>query len=118
MSKVEAWVREAAYLVELDLLDRRGLRQKWQAIDDNIKDEIRGRWSRLIQQVYTDYNADPASYLARAERLGEVLRELVEAWGNGTCEEENYATMKQRWMDALIAARAVLAETEKEAEHE
>ena len=46
----------------------------------------------------------------RVLKMTNALRELVEAWGNGTCEEENYATMKQRWTDALIAARAVLNE--------
>lgn len=31
-----------------DLTDRRGLRQEWDAIDDDIQDEIRNVWIQIV----------------------------------------------------------------------
>jgi hypothetical protein len=37
-------------LIEDDLTDRRGLRGQWEMLDDEIRDEIRDEWARLIRQ--------------------------------------------------------------------
>lgn len=34
--------------IERDLTNRRGLRQEWAQIADEIKDEIRQKWARLV----------------------------------------------------------------------
>ena len=36
--------------IERDLRDRRGLRSEWEAIDDEILDEIRDKWAALIRK--------------------------------------------------------------------
>lgn len=34
-----------------DLTDRRGLRQEWEQIDDDIKDEIRETWIAAVREL-------------------------------------------------------------------
>lgn len=35
-----------------DLTDRRGLRQEWEQIDDEIQDEIREEWVEIVSRAY------------------------------------------------------------------
>lgn len=37
-----------------DLTDRRGLRQEWENCDDEVRDEIRATWIKLINEVKGD----------------------------------------------------------------
>lgn len=37
--------------IESDLRDRRGLRQEFEAIDDDIQDEIRDTWAAIVRKV-------------------------------------------------------------------
>jgi hypothetical protein len=37
-----------------DLSDRRGLRQEWEQINDDIKDEIRERWTDLVELSFME----------------------------------------------------------------
>ncbi len=41
--------RSAVALIIKDLSDRRGFRQEWEGIDDDIQDEIRERWVSLVE---------------------------------------------------------------------
>lgn len=42
-----------------DLSDRRGLKGEWNAIDDDIKREIRREWRRIVREVA---NGTPESH--------------------------------------------------------
>ena len=33
-----------------DLTDRRGLRQEWEAIDEETQEEIRETWAKIVQE--------------------------------------------------------------------
>jgi trans-2-enoyl-CoA reductase len=50
----------AQYIVEqiiLDLNDRRGLRQEWENIDEDIQEEIKEQWKYIaIAAMYDDMN--------------------------------------------------------------
>jgi len=46
MDKAEKIVKA----LESDLTDRRGLRQEWEQIDDDVKQEIRKMWSDIIRK--------------------------------------------------------------------
>ena len=37
-----------------DLSDRRGLRQEWERIDDDIQDEIKQEWALIIYEQAND----------------------------------------------------------------
>ena len=37
--------------IETDFTDRRGLRQEWEQIDDEIKEEIRLQWASLVRDI-------------------------------------------------------------------
>jgi hypothetical protein len=43
--ELAARIREA---LEEDFTDRRGLKQEWERIDDEVKAEIRRRWEEII----------------------------------------------------------------------
>ena len=45
-----------------DMSDRRGFRQNWEAIDDNIQRDIKNEWRWLAAEVLREElaNADPA----------------------------------------------------------
>lgn len=36
--------------IERDFTDRRGLRQEWEQIDDEIQEEIRATWRKLVRK--------------------------------------------------------------------
>jgi len=38
-----------------DLKDRRGLRQEWNAIDDEIRQQIVETWSAIVRKILTGY---------------------------------------------------------------
>ena len=44
----EQQARIAVAAIVKDLSDRRGLRQEWEQIDDDIREEIRETWAELI----------------------------------------------------------------------
>jgi hypothetical protein len=43
--------REIVLRIITDLTDRRGLRQQWEEIDDEIRDEIVAQWEQLTREV-------------------------------------------------------------------
>jgi hypothetical protein len=45
--------REIVLRIINDLTDRRGLRQQWEEIDDEIRDEIVAQWEKLTREVLT-----------------------------------------------------------------
>jgi hypothetical protein len=45
--------REIAQAIEDDLTDRKGLRQAWEAIDDDIREEILATWREKITTILT-----------------------------------------------------------------
>lgn len=47
---IAAIADEAVEAIVRDLTDRRGLRQTWDEIDDGIRDEIIGKWKKLVAQ--------------------------------------------------------------------
>jgi len=49
--------KEIVQAIEDDLTDRKGLRQAWEAIDDDIQEEIRASWQEKVTAI-----------LARADR--------------------------------------------------
>jgi len=48
---IEATARAIALSIEKDISDRRGLRQEWEQIDEEIQDEIRARWADRIKEI-------------------------------------------------------------------
>lgn len=42
--------RRIAYRILADMTDRRGLRQQWEQIDDDIQEEIIAAWIRLAEE--------------------------------------------------------------------
>ena len=42
--------------IEYDFTGRRGLRQEWEQIDDDIKVEIRATWEAIVRDVISKYN--------------------------------------------------------------
>lgn len=49
--------KEAKKAVEAivdDLTDRRGLRQEWDLIDDEIRDEIKDVWAQAIDKAFRE----------------------------------------------------------------
>lgn len=53
---------EIAQEILEDLTDRRGLRQAWEEIDDDIRDEILTRWVSIISE---GISGDPSSNEAK-----------------------------------------------------
>src|SRR5450631_1244863 len=45
--------REIVLRIITDLTDRRGLRQQWDEIDDEIRDEIVAQWEKLTREALT-----------------------------------------------------------------
>ncbi len=45
MDKAEKIVKE----ILADLTDRRGLRQEWENIDDDIQEEIKSEWIKIVR---------------------------------------------------------------------
>jgi hypothetical protein len=45
--------REIVLRIIIDLTDRRGLRQQWEEINDEIRDEIVAQWEKLTREVLT-----------------------------------------------------------------
>jgi hypothetical protein len=43
--------REIVLRIITDLTDRRGLRQQWEEIDDEIREEIVAQWEKLAREV-------------------------------------------------------------------
>lgn len=39
-----------------DFTDRRGLRQEWEQIDEDIQNEIKGTWIELVRKVLDEKN--------------------------------------------------------------
>ena len=67
MSKATEADRRAVRDIEKDLTDRRGLRQEWERIDDEIQDEIRNVWRDLVAKAMKP-ERDSAAKLADALR--------------------------------------------------
>ncbi len=42
--------------IERDFTDRRGLRQEWEQIDDDIQAEIREAWANIVRQIISESN--------------------------------------------------------------
>ena len=61
-------------LIEVDLTDRRGLRQEWEHIDNDIQDEIRDTWVGIIRKMLGK----------EAEELRNVVEILL-----GECREHD-----------------------------
>jgi hypothetical protein len=40
-----------------DLRDRRGLRQAWEAIDEDVREEIREEWARIVARQINEGEA-------------------------------------------------------------
>ncbi len=56
--KTSKSAQSAVRAIIKDLTDRRGLRQEWEAIDDNgIYHEIKSEWARLIDECFADERA-------------------------------------------------------------
>lgn len=52
--------------IELDITDRRGLRQEWDQIDDSTKNEIREAWAKIIRPLIW-YGSVPIPPLPKEE---------------------------------------------------
>ena len=68
-----------------DLNDRRGIKNEWRLIDDEIQDEIRSEWSLIIRRCASGFRNQRATLQAsnvelrsEAERLDWVASELHE----------------------------------------
>lgn len=46
--------KEVVDLLVKDLCNRRGLRQEWEGIDDDIRKEIREKWISLILDIFEE----------------------------------------------------------------
>ena len=55
MTKLERRIELAIDGIIADLTDRRGLRQEWEQIDDDIKTEIRNTW---LDIMYIELNRE------------------------------------------------------------
>lgn len=49
--KVSKEARDAVKQIIDDMTDRRGLRQEWDAIDDDIQKEIRETWQKIVHEA-------------------------------------------------------------------
>ena len=56
---IEATARAIALSIEKDISDRRGLRQEWEQIDEEIQDEIRARWADRIKGILLSCDTAP-----------------------------------------------------------
>lgn len=54
MSTNEEKARKAVDAIIYDLSDRRGLRQEWEGIDEDIREDIRAEWTRLVAKAFAD----------------------------------------------------------------
>lgn len=52
MKDVETLAKKAVKKIIEDLSDRRGLRQAWEGIDEDIRDEIVDVWQTIIVGVF------------------------------------------------------------------
>lgn len=55
-TKISRTAKLAVSQILDDLTDRRGLRQEWDAIDDDIQKEIRDGWARIIDEAIASMN--------------------------------------------------------------
>lgn len=44
-------IRKIVKQIELDISDRKGLRQEWANIDEDVKEEIRDEWFNIIRDT-------------------------------------------------------------------
>lgn len=56
---LDATAKAIALSIEDDICDRRGLRQEWEEIDEEIQDEIRARWFDRIMQILLSCDIAP-----------------------------------------------------------
>jgi hypothetical protein len=61
--------REIVLRIITDLTDRRGLRQQWEEIDDEIRDEIVAQWEKLTREVLTASSSSKSTPNARTPRI-------------------------------------------------
>ena len=47
-----AMAKKAVKAIIADLSDRRGLRQEWDQIDDDIQKEIKDEWARMVDEAF------------------------------------------------------------------
>lgn len=52
-------VQKIAQAIEADIRDRRGLRQAFESIDEDIQREIREAWRALVRQHLTFFRETP-----------------------------------------------------------
>ncbi|HVY65914.1 MAG TPA: hypothetical protein VHH11_13915 [Gammaproteobacteria bacterium] len=45
----------AVAAIVADLTDRRGLRQAWEAIDDDVREEIAETWAQLLAKAVAEH---------------------------------------------------------------
>lgn len=56
---LDATAKAIALSIEKDITDRRGLRQEWEQIDEEIQDEIRTRWVDRIMGILISCDTAP-----------------------------------------------------------
>lgn len=56
LNKQKKKIKGIINAIELDITDRKGLRQEWEHIDEDIKDEIRKTWFQIISNILGDRN--------------------------------------------------------------
>jgi hypothetical protein len=78
--------QEAVAAIEMDLRGRRGLRHEWEQVDEDVQDEIRSEWRKLILSTIRPAAAPPpppareASPVDRdaTDRLADAVAVLVD----------------------------------------
>ncbi len=52
MSEDFSWIEEAIDSILLDLSDRRGLKQEYERVDEEVREEMRQTWINTVKQSY------------------------------------------------------------------
>ena len=60
MATINELAEKAVSRIIDDLTDRRGLRQEWEQIDDEIQDEIRETWRDLVVDAWRELKNAPS----------------------------------------------------------
>lgn len=71
----EHLVNAIVRIIERDFTDRRGLKQAWEAIDEEIRKEIAETWALRIKEALDDYTPQATSD-ERLDRLEKKVEKL------------------------------------------
>lgn len=80
---MNAHARSALTEIVEDILDRRGLRQYWQSLDDEVSEQITSSWGEAIERAITAAVREAVD--VEREACAKVARKAASYWDSEEC---------------------------------